>query len=193
MGKSVRPKENIRRPNYKSLGKLLDIRINTEEDTSATELIKKLRHVRKAKYLTKVELENICHWKSPRAIVHIRHNSPAKIKRMTIRAFTTRSEKDKIKHLCSLRGVGMPMASAILMLTCPRRYGVIDIRVWKLLFALGSVRTKAGGTGFTFKNWYHYLCILRYHAKRLNVSVRDVERTLFKYHKEIQVGRLYKV
>jgi hypothetical protein len=83
------------------------------------------------------------------------------------------------------------MASAILMLTRPERYGVIDIRVWRLLHALGSVRKNSRGTGFTFNNWFNYLSIIRYHAKRLGVSARDVERTLFKYHKEIQVGPLY--
>ena len=85
------------------------------------------------------------------------------------------------------------MASAILTLVDPKRYGVIDIRVWQLLFAIKSVRKKPKGKDFTFKDWYHYLCKLRYHAKELGVSVRAVERTLFYYHKEIQDGVLYDV
>ena len=90
-----------------------------------------------------------------------------------------------------LKGVGLPMASAILTLVDPKRYGVIDIRVWKALFSIGSVTTKPRGVGFNFKNWYHYLCKLRYHAKELGVSVRTVERTLFLYHQENQDGLLY--
>jgi hypothetical protein len=54
------------------------------------------------------------------------------------------------------------------------------------------VSKNAEGMGFTFKNWYQFLVILRYFAKKLGVSVRDVERTLFIVHKEYQAGRLYK-
>ncbi len=83
------------------------------------------------------------------------------------------------------------MASAILTLIDPRRYGVIDIRVWQLLFDLGSVRTKPSGVGFTFSDWSDYLVILRDHAKRLEVSVRAVEYSLFLYHQRVQRGLLY--
>jgi len=83
------------------------------------------------------------------------------------------------------------MASAILMLIDPKRYGVIDIRVWQVLFAINSVSKNPNGVGFNFKNWYQYLCKLRFHAKELGVSVRVVERTLFSYHQEAQTGLLY--
>ena len=82
-------------------------------------------------------------------------------------AFGTRSERIKLEALTALHGVSIPMASAILTLTNPRRYGVIDIRVWQLLFDLKSVRTKPRGVGFNFNNWYHYLMKLRYHASEL--------------------------
>lgn len=83
------------------------------------------------------------------------------------------------------------MASAILTLIDPRRYGVLDIRVWQLLFAIGSVRGNPRGRGFSFNHWYHYLRKLRYFAKELRVSVRTVEWTLFEYHKKVQKGKLY--
>jgi len=105
--------------------------------------------------------------------------------------FRTRSERRKIELLTSLHGMGIPTASAILMLTNPRRYGVIDIRVWQLLYAIGSVRKKPDGKAFSFENWYQYLVKLRYHAQELRVPVRHVERSLFEYHKRIAKGRLY--
>lgn len=46
------------------------------------------------------------------------------------------------------------MASSILMLTNPNRYGVIDIRVWQLLFKMGSVTRNPEGIGFDFKQKY---------------------------------------
>lgn len=157
------------------------------------DLIKSLRHVKREKVLTKRELIAICRWKSPRAIRHIKANHPATVRRLTLKVFSTRSEQKRIEYLTKLRGVSLPMASAILTLVDPKRYGVIDIRVWQLLFAINSVRKNPKGIGFTFKNWYNYLCKLRYHAKELGVSVRAVERTLFYYHREIQVGVLYNV
>jgi hypothetical protein len=93
--------------------------------------------------------------------------------------------------LTSLYGVSIPMASSILMLTKPQRYGVIDIRVWQLLYEMGSVRTNANGVGFNFKNWRQYLTILRYYANKYKVGARDIERTLFRVHVLYQKGILY--
>ena len=118
-------------------------------------------------------------------------NSPARIRRHSAIALASRSERIRFDALTSLDGVGAPTASAILTLTDPRRYGVIDIRVWKLLFDLGSVRTKPGGVGFTFDDWRDYLEVLRLHARQLSVSVRAVEYSLFLYHQRIQRGVLY--
>jgi hypothetical protein len=76
-------------------------------------------------------------------------------------------------------------------LTDPRRYGVIDIRAWQVLYELGSVRTKPGGAGFTFRDWHEYLVTLRSQAKRFGVSVRAVEYSLFLYHQRSQRNPLY--
>jgi hypothetical protein len=84
------------------------------------------------------------------------------------------------------------MASAILTITDPRRYGVIDIRVWKLLYQLRTVSTRPSGVGFQFDDWSRYLGILRKHAKRLSVEVRAVERTLFFHHRRYSRGQLYR-
>ena len=53
-------------------------------------------------------------------------------------ALTSLSERTCFDVLTALSGVSAPMASAILTLTNPRRYGVIDIRAWKVLFRLGA-------------------------------------------------------
>jgi hypothetical protein len=176
---------------YKDVKTLLNCELVTDEDPKTAQLIQDLRIVRKRGYLEKDELLLICKWKSARALPGIRKNSADEIRRISAAAFATRSERRRLELLDSLHGVGIPMASAILTLTDPRRYGVIDIRVWQLLFDLKSVHTKAKGVNFTFKNWYHYLMKLRYHAKMIGVSSRTVEWTLFRYHQKIQRGRLY--
>ena len=83
------------------------------------------------------------------------------------------------------------MASSVLMLLHPKRYGVIDIRVWQLLHKVGTVKKNSRGIGFTFQNWYQFLTIVRHFANKFGVSARQVERTLFKVHEKYQDGRLY--
>jgi thermostable 8-oxoguanine DNA glycosylase len=179
------------KPKYKTLRDLLAHELVTEEDPRTADLIRSFRNVKRDKVLTKPELVAICRWKSPRALRYIEANHGATVRRLTRKALSTRSEQERLEYLTAIRGVGVPMASAILTLIDPQHYGVIDIRVWQVLFAMNSVFKNPKGIGFTFKQWYHYLCKLRYHAKELGVCVRAVERTLFYYHREIQEGVLY--
>jgi hypothetical protein len=182
----------LRKLPYSRLEPLIHKHLSIEEEESAADLIRRLRAARKRGYVTRAELEAVCYWKAPRAIQHIRSNSPARVRATTRSALATRSERRRLEALRQLKGVSVPMASARLMLLNPKRYGVIDIRVWQLLHKVGTVTKNAEGVGFTFKNWYQFLVVLRYFAKKFGVSARDVERTLFIVHKEYQAGRLYK-
>jgi hypothetical protein len=177
---------------YRTLKSLFGQRISKKEDPETQLIIDSLANAKKRGWLTKPELIKICKWKSPRGIRHIKQNREVIIKKITKEALSTRSEQRKLKLLTSLKGVSVPMASAILMLTNPKRYGVIDIRVWQLLYKMGTVNTNADGAGFNFKHWYRFLKIIRYFAKKYKVGVRDIERTLFKVHVKFQKGRLYK-
>jgi hypothetical protein len=164
----------------------------SDDDADTIALIRELRPARARRYLTPPELEKICRWKSPRALQYIRSNSPARVRDATKRALATRSERRRLDALLELKGVSVPMASAILMLLNAERYAVIDIRVWQVLYSVGTVTKKPEGVNFTFGNWYQFLVIVRYLAKKLGVTVRDVERALFQAHKDHQKGRLYR-
>ncbi len=177
---------------YSRLEPLIRKHLSVDEEDSATDLIHRLRSAKKRGWITPSELAAVCYWKSPRAIQYIRSNSPARVRAATREALGTRSEQRRLEALRQLRGVSVPMVSAILMLLDPKRYGVIDIRVWQLLHEVGTVTKNADGVGFNFKNWYQFLMVLRYFAKKLRVSARDIERTLFIAHKEYQEARLYK-
>jgi hypothetical protein len=181
----------LRRIPYDRLEPLIRKHLSTEEDEPTTRLIKDLRIARERGHLTRSELEAVCHWKSPRAIRHVRSNRPGEVRVATRVALATRSEQRRLDTLTQLKGVSVPMASAVLMLLYPRRYGVIDIRVWQLLHELGTVRKNARGVGFSFTNWFQFLAIIRYFSKKLRVKARDIERTLFKAHQVYQAGRLY--
>ena len=182
----------IKTLHYNKLEPLIRDNLSLDEHLPTAELIKALKQAKKRGWLTKSEMILICHWKSPRAIRYIESNSTAKIKKHTNLAFATRSEEMKIKELIELKGVSIPMASSILMLTNPKRYGVIDIRVWEVLLKIGAVNTNMKGVNFNFKEWYRYLMIIRFFADKFKVSARDIERTLFIVHQENQDGLLYR-
>ena len=181
----------LKKLKYSSLEDLLDHEPIVEEDPGTAGIIQRLRHVKVDGDLSRSEFLDMCSWKSPRSIRHCKRNSAKAVKSVIRRVFVSRSEKKRLELLTSLHGVSVPTASAILTLTDPRRYGVIDIRVWQLLFRLKSVKENPRGQNFRFGHWFEYLKILRYHAKRLGVSVRLVELTLFKYHQNQQRGTLY--
>ena len=176
---------------YRQLQHLIDIHLSTKENPAIQDVMDKLSSVRKRGYLTKLQLITVCRWKSPRAMKHIQNNSERVINKITRAAFGTRSERKKLALLTTLNGVSIPMASSILTLTNPRRYGVIDIRVWQLLYDMGTVTTNPDGVGFSVKHWAHFLTILRSFARKYNVGARDIERTLFNVHVLYQKGTLY--
>jgi hypothetical protein len=182
----------LKKLKYKSLGDLLEREPISKEDPETAKIIRRLRHVRRDREMSRGEFLDICYWKSHRSIRQCERNSAKAVESISRKVLVSRSEREKLELLRSLRGVSVPTASAILALTNPAIYGVIDIRVWQLLYALRSVKKNPRGQGFRFENWYHYLKILRHHAKRLHVQVRLVELTLFKYHQDHQTGTLYK-
>jgi hypothetical protein len=118
---------------FKKLEPLLRKYLSKQEYPRTRKLIKKLSIVKKRGYLKKSELIETCKWKSHRVIHLIKSNHKDRIKNITREVFGTKSERKKLALLTSLSGVSVPMASSILMLTDPKRYGVIDIRAWQLL------------------------------------------------------------
>jgi hypothetical protein len=182
----------IKKLSYNNLEPLIKDNLSTIEDLSTADLIKKLRLAKQRGWLIKDELIDICHWKSPRAIRYIESNRGATIKKQSGLAFSTRSEELKIIELTKLKGVSIPMASSILTLINPKRYGVIDIRAWQVMLEIGTVNTNPKGVNFDFKEWHRYLMIIRYFADKFKVTARDIERTLFIVHKENQDGQLYR-
>jgi hypothetical protein len=177
---------------YRRLEPLIRRHLSTEEDEGTARLCRELRAARARGYLTRAELQAVCYWKSPRAIRHVRANTARQVRAATGLALRTRSEERRLESLLRLKGVSVPMASALLMLISPRRYGVIDIRVWQLLHEHGAVTRNSEGVGLSSSNWRQFLAVIRHFARKLRVKARDVERTLFDAHRARQKGRLYR-
>ena len=177
--------------NYGTIEELIKNELANEEEPKTVELMKKLSGVKEKGYCDQAEFMDICMWKSARPKRHYLENTEEEIIRVTKEAFATKFEKRKMELLTGLKGVSIPTASAILTLTDPESYGVIDIRVWQILHLYNSVKDNPKGIGFDFENWYNYLMKLRYYAKKFNAKARDIERTIFYHHRKIQEGNLY--
>lgn len=176
---------------YKSIKEVIKNNLYPNEPWDASALFDSMGDVKKRGYLTKEEFLKIAMWKSPRPKKHYISNSEEKITEVSKRALLCSSEEEKIEILEELNGVSIAVASAFLTVIDPDNYGIIDIRVWQLLYLYGEVNDKPSGQGFNIKNWISYITILRKYAQDFNLKVRDVERTLFFYHKKIQNGLLY--
>lgn len=79
----------------------------------------------------------------------------------------------RINLLQSLPGVGIGIATAILTLAHPQNYGIIDYRVWKVLYG------KKKKT-FTLKDYHKYLEDIRRIGKTLQCDVQEVDYLLWK-------------
>lgn len=178
---------------YDGLEQLIQDNLDKNEEYKDTQaLIDEMAHICAARQFSKPEFLKMAKWKSPRPIQHYEKNSDEDVLRISKDVFNTPYEKRRIQLLDGLSGVSIPVASAILMLTDPQKYGVIDIRVWQLLHYYGSVNKRASGKGFDSDNWYSYLTRIRYFANKFGVKARDIERTLFIYDQEHRIGNLYK-
>jgi len=161
------------------------------EDPATAALIARLSGVRRRGAFTQAELLLMASWKSARARPHYLRNSPALVRAASRAALAARSERERIAHLTRLAGVSIPVASAILTLIDPRRYGVLDIRVWQLLHALDPTIGNPRGRGFTVAHWEQYLGRLRAEARRRGITARAMEWALFHGHRALQRGLLY--
>ena len=87
---------------------------------------------------TLANLENIVRWKSERVVHYLIANSEAQIRKvLAVAASPETSTRGAINALTELRGIDLPIASAILATIAPERYTVLDFRA---LEALGHPR-----------------------------------------------------
>jgi hypothetical protein len=138
-------------------------------------------------WLKKEEFLTICLWKSRRPKNLYDQNSNEDIKSKTKLCLIENDELKKIKLLIELKGVRIPTASAILSVTNPSNYPIIDERCIQSLNHLGEIEWST----ITENNWLEYLDIVRRLAKDNNKTAREIEKGLFAYNR-IQLDKEYK-
>jgi hypothetical protein len=82
-------------------------------------------------------LKKIVHWKSPRVVHHLETNDPRKIETALEVAANHTDALKALKELQELKGVAIPVASAILTTIHPERYTIIDFRALEALGHFG--------------------------------------------------------
>ena len=125
-------------------------------------------------YLTKEELHDIARWKSPRRANLTLKNTDDFIKDITKSAFAATDDWTKLLTLTQLQGVGEPTASAILHLFDKGQYPLLDIHA---LWSVGLPWKKR--TSYPF--WLEYIEFCHEIANRNNVSMRELDRALWKF------------
>ena len=131
------------------------------------------------------ELRKMAHWKSHYLPSKIDENSPERIKEVTREAlgldFGLDNDWEKLKKLIGeyggLYGVGAPVASVILHLYDRGDYPLIDKH------ALRSIGIDNREVNYDEPFWRKYVNFCRTEAERYDVSMRTLDRALYKYSK----------
>jgi len=176
---------------FSTVEEMLRTIVKCDEYPTTTALMKTLEAVRDRGWFNRDEFVAMGMWKSPRPKQHYLSNEPETVISVSGKALSAPTDREKLTKLIELSGVSLPVATAILTLIYPEKYGVIDIRAWQVFHLYGVLNWREGGKGFSVEDCLAYLEVLRRYAAILNVTPRDIDRSLYIYHKTIQEGTLY--
>jgi hypothetical protein len=132
-------------------------------------------------YVNRKQLYKIARWKSPRVSKIVKCNPDSIVESISAFALKIPDEKYKIRLLCALDGIDVPRASAILAMSNPQKYGVIDINAW---FALTGKEKHPNA-----KDWIWYLEELGKLAKKHGKTPRQIDMALMKYGQKLMKRR----
>ena len=158
--------------------------VDYEKTKRLKEKLARVRRERQPLYLTDAEFEEVLQWKLGQQYGRQRERRSANTEE-TIRAVTglaltiTHSDKEyelelRMGILCALRGVAVPVASAVLALVFPEEYAVIDFRGWRQIFGEGE-------TVFSIPKYKRYLHEIRRLAGELGWPVQEVDHAIWEY------------
>lgn len=150
--------------------------------------------IRERGYYTVAELQRVNRWKLPteRNRKWLAMNSHHRVRAVTARALGA-PEDLQLYTLQLLHGVSAAVASALLIFPLPDRHTVIDFRVARALEALDRTgqlpdellwRQRPPSDNAWLPPYPPYLDACRRLASHLSVSLRDLDRALWQWHKE---------
>ena len=89
----------------------------------------------------------------------------------------------RVPLLCILNGVRVPTASAILTVWQPNEYTIYDVRVCDAMLSLSHKLLTDQVVEDARKSYSKYLDVARKMAIELQVSLRDLDKTLWTWDK----------
>ena len=129
-------------------------------------------------FITEATFMGILNWKAPRVKGKIRLND-FKYYNDAIKRAIKVPDSEKLKILCNLQGIDVPVASTILHFIYPEKFPIMDIRVTEALCEFGYLNVKARSP----KNYIKYRQIIFTIVQESGCSMRELDRALFTYHK----------
>jgi hypothetical protein len=138
---------------------------------------------RKEKFLDSKEFEQILCWKLDTQAHRSKQlrivNVDGLVIPITKAYFNLKSEnfeyetEVKIKLLTSLKGVGTPLASAVMAITEPQKYCIVDSVLWEFIF-------NEEKSSFTTNDYLKFHKVIIELSKKLDRDVQKTEFTLWK-------------
>jgi len=135
-------------------------------------------------FLTAAEFDEILKWKLRRQYgrqCSLRAANTDEVIRVVTGLALTIAHNDKdyelelrVGILCALRGVGVPVASAVLALVYPDEYAVIDFRGWRQVF-------DEEPTGFSISGYKRYMQEVRRLSQELGWPAQEVDLAIWEY------------
>ena len=156
------------------------------DDCDPTERLKaefgQARKERRPMYLTMDEFDRILHWKLRQQYGRQKARRAANSEQV-VRAITETAlniahpDPDyevelRLGVLCALRGVDVPVASAVLALVFPEKYAVVDFRNWRQVFDQER-------DVFSVPDYKRYLCRIRVLAEELGWLPQEVDLAIW--------------
>ncbi len=138
---------------------------------------------RKNKALSLKDLAAVVEWKfksEPDKLTHaqelVARNSEEKVQRITSQVLCLPQGDDMYRVTCltTLEGISPVLASIILTFFDPKRYGIIDLRVWRPLLGNASPGL------YTPQNYVRLLGAMRKTAAKHNLDARTIDKALYK-------------
>ena len=126
-------------------------------------------------YLLTSELREMARWKHRALPSHIDNNPPGHVEPITAAAFCLDDDWEKLKKLKEIYGVRESVASVILHLYDECDYPILDVH------ALRSIEIDNREVNYDAPFWRKYVNFCREKAERYDVSMRTLDRALYKY------------
>ena len=133
------------------------------------------------KFLDWDHFVDLAAWKSPRAKRHYELNDADFVREVTELAFQQSDDRLGLHILTALKGVGMPVASALLHFAFPDRYPILDYHVVNALRKAGLWSGREAPYFALLDDWPKFTQLMRGLAGSLGVSMRDLDKALWAF------------